>query len=176
MTAASPTHYIWWLISRASGIVAVTLVSLSVLLGLAMAAKLVPARRKRDVMTLHEHLAVAALVAIAAHGGALLGDGWLHPGLSGITIPFALHYRPAFTAAGIIAGDLAVLLGPTFYLRRRIGARAWRRLHRATPLIWMLAVVHTLGVIRSEQTGSKPPESADNRTAIRLVSWYRRNR
>ena len=74
-----------------------------------------------------------------------MGDAWLRPGLAGITIPFALHYRPGFTGLGIIAGYLAVLLGPTFYLRRRIGARTWRRLHRLTPLIWMLAAVHTLG-------------------------------
>ena len=47
MTAAGPTHYIWWLVSRASGIVAVALVSISVLIGLAMAAKQVPPRRKR---------------------------------------------------------------------------------------------------------------------------------
>jgi sulfoxide reductase heme-binding subunit YedZ len=145
VTAANPTHYIWWLASRASGIVAVTLISTSVLLGLAMAARLVPARRKRGVVALHQHLAMVALVAIALHGASLLGDGWLRPGLAGITIPFALHYRPAFTGAGIIAGYIAVLLGPTFYLRRRIGARAWRRLHRVTPLIWMLALVHTLG-------------------------------
>jgi sulfoxide reductase heme-binding subunit YedZ len=145
MTAADPTHYLWWLISRASGIVAVTLISTSVLLGLAMAARVLPARRKRGDVVLHEHLAIVALVAIAVHGGTLLGDGWLHPGLAGITIPFALPYRPPFTAAGIIAGYLAVLLGPTFYVRRRIGARAWRRLHRVTPLIWILAVVHTLG-------------------------------
>lgn len=145
MTAASPSHYIWWLVSRASGIVAVTLISTSVLLGLAMAAKLVPGRRKRGAVALHEHLAIVALVAIALHGVSLLGDGWLRPGLAGITIPFALHYRPAFTSAGIIAGYMAVLLGPTFYLRRRIGARAWRRLHRVTPVIWMLVVAHTLG-------------------------------
>lgn len=145
MTAAGPTHYFWWLVSRASGIVAVTLVSIAVLIGLAMAAKLVPARRKRSVVALHEQVAMAALVAIAVHGGSLLGDGWLRPGLAGITIPLVLHYRPAFTGAGIIAGYLAVLLGPTFYVRRRIGARVWRRLHRVTPLIWVLAAVHTLG-------------------------------
>jgi sulfoxide reductase heme-binding subunit YedZ len=145
MTAAGPTHYIWWLVSRASGIVAVTLVSISVLIGLAMAAKLVPARRKRGVVALHEEMAVVAVVAIAVHGASLLGDAWLRPGLAGITIPFLLHYRPAVTGAGIIAGYLAVLLGPTFYLRRRLGARRWRRLHRLTPLIWVLAAVHTLG-------------------------------
>ena len=145
MMAAGPTHYIWWLVSRASGIVAVTLVSISVLIGLAMAAKLVPARRKRGVVALHEEMAIVAVVAIAIHGASLLGDAWLRPGLAGITIPFALHYRPAVTGAGIIAGYLAVLLGPTFYLRRRLGARRWRRLHRLTPLIWVLAAVHTLG-------------------------------
>jgi sulfoxide reductase heme-binding subunit YedZ len=145
MTAAGPTHYIWWLVSRASGIVAVALVSISVLIGLAMAAKQVPPRRKRGVVALHEQVAMVALVAIAVHGGSLMGDAWLRPGLAGITIPFALHYRPGFTGLGIIAGYLAVLLGPTFYLRRRIGARTWRRLHRLTPLIWMLAAVHTLG-------------------------------
>lgn len=145
MTATGPTHYLWWLVSRASGIVAVTLVSIAVLIGLAMAAKLVPPRSKRGVVALHEQVAMTALLAIAVHGGSLLGDGWLRPGVAGITIPFLLPYRPAFTGAGIIAGYVAVLLGPTFYLRRRIGARTWRRLHRLTPLIWVLAAIHALG-------------------------------
>lgn len=145
MTGANPAHYLWWLVSRASGIVAVSLISVSVLIGLAMAARLVPARRKRAAVALHEHVAMAALVAIAVHGAALLGDGWLRPGVAGITVPFHLRYRPAFTSAGIVAGYLALILGPSFYLRRRIGARVWRRLHRLTPLVWVLAVVHSLG-------------------------------
>ncbi len=145
MSGGDPTHLLWWLISRASGIVALALISCSVLLGLAMAAKLVPARHKRSAVRLHEYVAMIALAAIGLHGAALLGDGWLKPGVAGITVPFALGYRPAFTAAGIIAGYLALLLGPSFYVRRRIGARMWRRLHRATVLVWLLAVVHTLG-------------------------------
>jgi signal transduction histidine kinase len=80
-----------------------------------------------------------------ATGLALLGDQWLHPGVRGIAIPFALSYRPAFTGLGIIAGYLALLLGPSFYLRRRIGARRWRTLHRATVAVWLLAAVHAIG-------------------------------
>ena len=79
------------------------------------------------------------------HGLALLGDQWLKPGWRGITIPFELSYRPTFTGLGIIAGYLAVLLGPSFYLRRRIGARRWRKLHRATVIVWLLSIVHVLG-------------------------------
>jgi methionine sulfoxide reductase heme-binding subunit len=146
MSRAQPLRYLWWLVSDAAGVVALVLISLTVLIGLAMAAKAL--RRptvKRAAMRLHEHLALAALAAICVHGLALLGDHWLRPGLRGITVPFALSYRPGYTGAGIIAGYLALLLGPTFYLRRRIGARRWRKLHRATVVVWLLSVAHALG-------------------------------
>ncbi|HUO71801.1 MAG TPA: ferric reductase-like transmembrane domain-containing protein [Solirubrobacteraceae bacterium] len=145
MKHQEPIHLIWWLVSRASGIVALVLISLSVLMGLAMAARVLGPGIKRAVARLHEHLALVALVAIAVHGLALLGDHWLKPGWRGITVPFALSYRPAFTGLGIIAGYLAVLLGPSFYVRKRLGPRRWRRLHRFTVAVWILSVVHTLG-------------------------------
>jgi sulfoxide reductase heme-binding subunit YedZ len=146
MTGAQPLRYLWWLVSDASGIVALVLVSASVLLGLAMAAKAIAApKRSRAAARLHEHVAVAALASVAVHGLSLLGDHWLNPGWRGILVPFALTYRPAFTGIGIVAGYLAVLVGPTFYLRRRIGARRWRTLHRATVIVWILAAVHALG-------------------------------
>lgn len=131
--AASSAPYLWWLVSRASGIVALGLVTLTVLVGLTMSTKLL--RRPgigRTLVRLHEHLALVGLGAIAAHGLALLGDPWLHPGVGGLSIPFALSYRPLFTGLGVIAGYLAALLGLSFYARRRIGVRVWRRLHRAT--------------------------------------------
>jgi methionine sulfoxide reductase heme-binding subunit len=141
-----PLNVIWWLVSRASGIVAFVLISVTVLLGLAMAARTLrgPAI-KRVSARLHEHLALAAIAAIAVHGATLLGDHWLKPGWRGITIPFALNYRPEFTGIGIIAGYLAALLGPSFYLRRRIGPRRWRSLHRLTVVVWALSAAHTLG-------------------------------
>jgi methionine sulfoxide reductase heme-binding subunit len=141
-----PLNVIWWLVSRASGIVALVLISATVLIGLAMAARML--RRpaiKRVGARLHEHLALAAIAAIASHGAALLGDHWLKPGWRGITIPFAMNYRPEFTGMGIIAGYLAALLGPSFYLRRRIGTRRWRSLHRLTVMVWALSAAHTLG-------------------------------
>lgn len=146
MTGTRPLRYVWWLVSDASGIVALLLVSVSVLLGLAMAAKAISSpRRRRAAARLHEHVALASLASIAVHGLALLGDEWLKPGWRGIVVPFALSYRPAFTGIGIVAGYLAMLVGPTFYLRRRIGVRRWRALHRATVIVWILSVGHALG-------------------------------
>jgi predicted ferric reductase len=40
---------------------------------------------------------------------------------------------------------LAAALGLSFYARKRIGAKLWRKLHMATIAVYVLAVVHTLG-------------------------------
>ena len=141
-----PMEYAWWLASRASGIVALVLIALSVAIGLAMAAKAL--RRPglpRILIAVHEHAALAALVAIAVHGITLLGDSWLNPGPVGIAVPFVMDHEPVFTGLGIIGGYLAAVLGLTFYVRRRIGTRRWRNLHRLTPLVYVLGVIHTVG-------------------------------
>ena len=56
-----------------------------------------------------------------------------------------MGYRPLYTGLGMVAAYLAALLGLSFYVRRRIGTRLWRKLHRATVLVWVLGVVHTIG-------------------------------
>ena len=146
MIAPDPLHYGWWLAGRASGVVALALVTLSVGIGLAMAGRV--ARRpglSRTLMGLHEHAALAGLVAIAVHGVTLLLDPWLHPGPAGVLVPFTMGYRPLFSGLGVVAAYLAALLGLSFYARRRIGARLWRKAHRATVLVYVLGVVHALG-------------------------------
>ena len=140
------THLLWWLVSRAAGVVAMVLISFAVLLGLAMSTKLL--RRPgigKVLMRLHEHLALISFAAIGVHGLALLGDPWLRPGAGGLLIPFSMSYRPLYTGMGVLAGYLAAILGLSFYARRRIGAKRWRKLHRATLAVWGLALAHTLG-------------------------------
>ena len=91
----------WWLAARASGLVALALVTASVGLGLTMAGKVT--RRPglgRRLMAAHEHTALAGLIAIAVHGITLLGDPWLKPGLSGVTVPFSIGLPAAVHRAG----------------------------------------------------------------------------
>lgn len=146
MVEPDPANYPWWLASRAAGIVAFVLITTAVLLGLFMASSIY--RRpglKRNLVKLHEQVALTALVAVGAHGVLLLGDAYLRPGLSGIAIPFTIAYRPVWVGLGILAGYLALILGPTYYLRRRIGTKRWRLIHRATVVVFVLAVAHSLG-------------------------------
>ncbi len=146
MTGRDPMEYAWWLASRASGIVALALISLSVMLGLAMAGRVSREPKLRKAMiAVHEHAALAALIAIAVHGITLLGDKWLDPGVLGILVPFQMDHEPLYTGLGILGGYLAAALGLSFYARRRIGTKRWRSLHKATILVYVLSVLHTLG-------------------------------
>lgn len=146
MTEPDPANYPWWLASRSAGIVAFLLIAASVTLGLFMASGIW--RRpglKRELVKIHQHLALAALTMIGVHGVCLLGDKWLKPGIGGIAIPFTISYRPLWVGLGILGGYLAALLGPTYFVRRRIGTKRWRQLHRATVVVYVLAVAHSLG-------------------------------
>jgi methionine sulfoxide reductase heme-binding subunit len=145
MTRAEPANYVWWLAGRSAGIVALLLVTASVILGLAMSARAIPTRWRRDAVRVHQHLALIALGTIAAHGLLLAADPWLKAGLKGIVVPFAIRYRPLWTGLGILGGYLAAILGLSFYVRRRIGARLWRRMHRLTVGSYALSLAHALG-------------------------------
>ena len=145
MTQASPSNYVWWLAGRSAGIVAMLLITGSVIIGLAMAARVLPAGWRRDAVRLHQHVALLGLGAIGAHGLLLAADPWLKAGARGILLPFALGYRPLWTGLGILAGYLAAILGLSFYARRRIGARMWRRMHRWTVAVYVLSLAHAVG-------------------------------
>lgn len=147
MTSANDLlAHAWWLASRSAGIVALVLVAASVTIGLILATGLGgPPARRRALVAVHQHTALTGLVAIALHGALLLGDPWLRPGLAGLLVPFVMRYRPLFTGLGILGGYAAALLGLSFYARRRIGAKRWRNLHRATPLVYVLGLAHALG-------------------------------
>jgi methionine sulfoxide reductase heme-binding subunit len=149
-----PLAHIWWLASRASGVVALILVTISVGIGLLVSGKLIRKRGLGPKLTaIHEQTALAGLIAIAVHGLTLLGDPWLHPSMAGISVPFVMGYRTFFTGLGIIAGWLAALLGLSFYARRHIGPALWRRAHRATIVVYALGLIHTIGAGTDASTG-----------------------
>jgi sulfoxide reductase heme-binding subunit YedZ len=79
----------------------------------------------------------------------------------------------------VIAAYLAALLGLTYYARGMIGPRRWRKLHRITPVIYVLAVAHLLGAgsdrgtigVRLLVLGTAVPIGA--LLGVRLLDAYR---
>jgi DMSO/TMAO reductase YedYZ heme-binding membrane subunit len=128
------------------------LTSASVFVGLMMSSRRQPTS-KTDLRAVHEALSLTALAMVALHGASLLGDAFMHPGIPGIAVPFASSYRPLWTGIGVVAGYGLAALGLSYYVRDRLGAARWRRIHRLTAVFWLLAIVHTI------QAGSDAAEA-----------------
>lgn len=135
---------LFWVTSRAAGVVALLAASGSVTLGVTQGAGWIKGAAKRDLRPLHEALSIATLVAIVVHGLALLGDGFVGYSLTEISVPFASSFQPFWTGVGVIAGWGMIALGLSYYARGLIGPARWRKIHRATAVFWVLAVVHGL--------------------------------
>jgi len=140
----NPFDYTWWLASRAAGIVGFVALGLVAVLGLLSALKVFSPKTTARLRPYHERLALTGLGAIAAHGLLLLADPWLHPGVTGLLIPFTMGYRPFATGLGILAFYCLCAFGLSYYQRRRIGARRWRSAHRFASLAFVLGGVHAL--------------------------------
>jgi sulfoxide reductase heme-binding subunit YedZ len=136
------TH-VFWITSRAAGLVALLAASLAVTAGLLMSGGTLRGRTAQLRIT-HEALSLATMAALVLHAATLLGDSYFSPSLADITIPFVSGYQPLWTSMGIVAGWLFLALGLSYYARGRIGVARWRRLHRWTALAWVLGVVHGL--------------------------------
>lgn len=141
-TAVGP--HLYWIISRAAGSAALILSSISVSVGLLLGGRLLK-RRGIDLRVTHEALSLATLAALLIHGLSLLGDGFLHPSLGDVAIPFLSSYQTVWTATGIVAFWAMLVLGLSYYARARIGVQRWRILHRFTALAWILGLIHALG-------------------------------
>ncbi len=135
----------FWLLARASGLVAYALVTASVLAGLVLKAR--PFGRSVSpavIVDVHRFLALLGLGALVLHAAALVLDDTVDIGLGALLVPGSAPYRPVATALGVLAAELMVLIYISFPLRRRIGTKAWRGLHWFTYLVFALATLHGL--------------------------------
>jgi predicted ferric reductase len=142
---SSPQPRTWWHLSRASGLVAYGLLEASMLLGLLLStrfAKTWPGTA--TAFALHEHASTLGLAFATFHALVLLGDRHTPFALAQLALPFGAAYRPLAVGAGQLAVYGSALLVGSFYVRKRIGQRAWRLVHFASFLVFALTLAHAL--------------------------------
>ena len=134
----------FWLLARSSGLTAYVLLTLSILAGLAVKSRPFSSLKPAAVTDLHRVLALLGLGALAGHGVFLVLDTTVRITPAALLIPGLIPYRPLATSLGVLAAELMVVVYVSFSQRKRIGARNWRRLHRATYGIFAAATAHGL--------------------------------
>jgi predicted ferric reductase len=145
---------IFWYLSRATAIIAFVLLWFSMFWGLMMTTRLakyiagVPAASE-----MHKFVSILGLGMGMLHGLLLLGDRYMNLALSQVLVPFITQaYRPLWVEFGKIAIYLWGLLVVSFYLRKHMGAKAWRSLHAISFITFMGVMLH--GIASGTDTGA----------------------
>ncbi len=135
-----------WYLTRATGLVALVLLTASMALGLLSSVRYQrPAWPRFVIVGLHRNLSLLALVFTGVHIGTTLADSYAPIRLQDVVIPFISAYRPLWLGLGTIAFDLMIALTVTSLLRTRISYRSWHLVHWGSYLCWPVAVLHGLG-------------------------------
>jgi predicted ferric reductase len=135
-----------WYLSRASAFVAYVLLWWSMVLGLSITNRLARAWPGGPAAAdLHQHASLLGLGFGMLHALVLLADQYIGYTLPQILIPFAsASYQPLWVGLGQIGLYLMMLVTFSFYVRRWIGARAWRAIHYLSFAVFGLALLHGL--------------------------------
>ena len=136
-----------WYVSRATGVLALLLLTSTVVLGALTGGRATSVAWPRfAVAALHRNLALLTLAFVAVHVVTAIVDGYVGIGWLDAVVPFVSVYQPFWLGLGAAAFDLLLALLITSLLRTRIPARLWRAVHWAAYACWPVALVHGFGI------------------------------
>ncbi len=144
LVAANTTQRFWY-VTRAAGITGYLLLWLSTVWGLAVPSKILQGRLHGTyTFDFHEFISLLAIGFIFLHVGVLMLDSYLPFSIAQIVVPFIAPYRPLWVGVGVLSLYIILLVTITFYIRDRIGAKAFRTIHVLSLLAFIGSAVHGL--------------------------------
>jgi sulfoxide reductase heme-binding subunit YedZ len=136
----------YWYLTRATGAVALILLTLSVIVGIAAIGRVHSRRWPRFAIDgLHRTSSLLAIVFLVVHIATAALDSFAPISLLDSVIPFVGAYRPLWLGLGATAFDLLLAVAITSGLRQRLGYRPGRAVHWLAYGTWPIAVLHGLG-------------------------------
>lgn len=145
--AASLGPSAYWYLARSTGVVALVLLTVSVVLGILGAARFSVAPRwpRFAIDSLHRDVSLLVVVLIVLHVVTSVLDGFAPISLIDGLVPFRSPYRPLWLGLGALSFDLVLALVVTSLVRRRLGYQTWRAVHWLAYVSWPIAILHGLG-------------------------------
>ncbi|WP_168198059.1 ferric reductase-like transmembrane domain-containing protein [Brachybacterium sp. SGAir0954] len=135
-----------WATARASGVVALVLLTLSVVLGiLTRGGRPMIGLPRFAVAHLHRDASLLATAFLTLHVVTLLGDSYAGLRLVDLMVPFLAARDALWQGLGTTALDLLLAVIVTALLRRRLPAAVFRTVHLAVLPLWGIALLHALG-------------------------------
>ncbi|MBV8431287.1 MAG: ferric reductase-like transmembrane domain-containing protein [Solirubrobacterales bacterium] len=137
----------YWYLARATGVVALVLLTLSVVLGILGSVRFSagPHWPRFAIDSLHRDTSLLVVALIIIHVVTSVLDGFAPISLLDGVIPFHSAYRSLWLGLGAVSFDLILALVVTSLVRRRLGYQGWRAVHWLAYVSWPVAVLHGLG-------------------------------
>ena len=137
---------IYWYLSRATAFVSLTILWVSMALGLGLSNKLArlwpgaPA-----AFAIHEYVSLLGTAFALFHALILLGDHYINFTVAQIFMPFATtSYRPIWVGIGQVGFYVWLIVNLSFYVRSKIGQKTWRVLHYLSFVMYLMGLLHGL--------------------------------
>lgn len=145
-TLAGSNPKAYWYLSRGSAFVALGLLWISMILGLLITDKMARSWPGAPAaFAIHEYVSLLGLVFVAFHALILIGDQYIKYQLVQVLLPFgSTQYHPVWVGLGQIGFYVWAVISATFYVRQKIGAKAWRFIHYASFFNFVVAMIHGL--------------------------------
>ncbi|RPJ28114.1 MAG: hypothetical protein EHM33_05625 [Chloroflexi bacterium] len=144
LTGESPKVY--WYLSRATAFVSLTILWLSMALGIGISnkmARLWPGAPA--AFAIHEYVSLLGMAFALFHALVLLGDHYINFTVVQILMPFStVDYRPLWVGIGQIGFYVWLIVNLSFYVRSTIGPKTWRALHYLSFAMYIMGLLHGL--------------------------------
>lgn len=143
-----------WYASRATGVVALLLLTAVMLLGILVNRQgRLPGLPRFGATSLHRSVSLLAVAFVAVHVATAIADPFVTIGILASVVPFVSPYEPLWLGLGAVSLDVMLALIVTSLLRARIGRRTWRAVHWLAYVSWPVAFAHSIGSSTDMQRG-----------------------
>ena len=134
-----------WYASRATGVVALLLITAVVLLGLMVTRQgRLPGLPRFAVSGLHRNMSLIAVVFVLVHVLTAVADSYVTIPLTAAVVPLASPYERLWLGLGAVSLDLTLAVIVTSLVRRHLSRRLWRAVHLLAYASWPVAWLHSI--------------------------------
>jgi DMSO/TMAO reductase YedYZ heme-binding membrane subunit len=136
-----------WYATRASGLMALVLLTLTMVLGITTTtrakARNWPGFAQQEM---HRRISILSVVFLGIHVITSVLDTYVNISWTAIVIPFTSRYSSFWVGVGAVALDAMLAVFVTSLLREHMRPSTWRAVHWLAYLSWPVAMAHTFGM------------------------------
>src|SRR5579859_4591881 len=163
-----------WYLTRGTGLMALLLLTASMVLGIVEVNRWQSSRWPRFVTAgLHRNLSLLSVAFVSLHTTTTVIYGFAPIGWLDAVIPFRSPYRPLWLGLGALSTDLLIAMIGTSLLRGRLGYRAWRAVHWSAYACWPVALLHGMGTGTDIRLGWGTALNLLCLVAVLAAVWWR---